>query len=56
MEEGYLADECITFCSRYFENVETPFNRPHMNDDNIPRKKKYLLNLGGGALRKIECS
>ncbi|KAH7842091.1 hypothetical protein Vadar_001397 [Vaccinium darrowii] len=26
--EGYMAEECLTFCSRYFESVETLFNRP----------------------------
>ncbi|XP_077249194.1 uncharacterized protein LOC143888641 [Tasmannia lanceolata] len=32
--EGYLADECLTFCSRYLQSVETRFNRPLRNDDN----------------------
>ena len=31
--EGYIANECITHCSRYFEGVETRFNRPMRNDD-----------------------
>lgn len=32
--EGYLADECLTFCSRYLgSGVETRFNRPGRNDD-----------------------
>ncbi|OMO70175.1 hypothetical protein COLO4_28725 [Corchorus olitorius] len=31
--EGYIADESITCCSRYFEGVETRFNRPVRNDD-----------------------
>jgi len=56
MAEGYLAEECITFCSRHFVNVETPFNWSHRNDDNIPGKEKYLLNSGSRALGKIECS
>jgi hypothetical protein len=25
--EGYLFDECLTFCSRYLEGCETRFNR-----------------------------
>ena len=29
--EGYIADECLTFCSRYFKSVETAFNRPVRN-------------------------
>ena len=31
--EGYLADECITFCSRYLRQAETKFNRLERNDD-----------------------
>ncbi|XP_060171296.1 uncharacterized protein LOC132602472 [Lycium barbarum] len=31
--EGYLADEILTFCSRYFEDVETRMNRPRRVDD-----------------------
>ncbi|KAL5552963.1 hypothetical protein UlMin_040364 [Ulmus minor] len=33
--EGYVVDEALTFCSRYFDDVETRFNRPDMNDDGI---------------------
>ena len=29
--EGYLGEECLTFCSRYLESVETIFNRPIRN-------------------------
>ena len=31
--EGYLAEECLTFCSRYLEDVETRFNQMGRNDD-----------------------
>ncbi|XP_072054334.1 uncharacterized protein [Arachis hypogaea] len=33
--EGYIIEECLTFCSRYLEdgNIETRFNRPRRNDD-----------------------
>jgi len=55
MAEGYVAEECMTFCSRYFEGVETPFNRGQRNDENIPGKEKYLLNSSGRALGKVEC-
>lgn len=36
--EGYIKEECLNFCSRYFEGVETPFNRPLRNDDNVVGK------------------
>ena len=26
--EGYIVEECLMFCSRYVEGVETIFNRP----------------------------
>lgn len=29
--EGYIAEECLTFCSRYLDSVETVFNRPARN-------------------------
>ncbi|KAK5824733.1 hypothetical protein PVK06_019516 [Gossypium arboreum] len=29
--EGYLAKECMIFCSRYLEDVETRLNRPSRN-------------------------
>ncbi|XP_060213431.1 uncharacterized protein LOC132640717 isoform X2 [Lycium barbarum] len=31
--EGYLVDEILTFCSRYFEDVKTRMNRPRRVDD-----------------------
>jgi hypothetical protein len=29
--EAYIADECLTFCSRYLDGVETRFNREPRN-------------------------
>ncbi|GMP88319.1 hypothetical protein CsSME_00040354 [Camellia sinensis var. sinensis] len=29
--EGYIAEECLIFCSRYLESIETVFNRPLRN-------------------------
>ncbi|KAK1652435.1 hypothetical protein QYE76_070240 [Lolium multiflorum] len=31
--EAYVVDECLTFCSRYFDDVETRFNRPCRNSE-----------------------
>ncbi|XP_028125834.1 uncharacterized protein LOC114322669 isoform X3 [Camellia sinensis] len=33
MAKGYLANECLTFCSRYMEGVETRFNQMSQNYD-----------------------
>lgn len=53
--KGYIAEECITFCTRYFESVETSFNCTQRNDDNIPNREKYLLDSCGRVLGKVEC-
>ena len=29
--EGYIAEECLAFCSHYFKSIETAFNRPVRN-------------------------
>ncbi|KAM3200037.1 hypothetical protein P3L10_032397 [Capsicum annuum] len=31
--EGYLANECMTLCSRYLHRIDTKFNRPKQNYD-----------------------
>jgi len=31
--EGYIANECMTLCSRYLHSIETKFNRPERNYD-----------------------
>jgi len=31
--EGYIAEECLTFASRYMANIETRFNRIGRVDD-----------------------
>lgn len=31
--EAYMMEECVNFCSRYLEDVETKFNKIHRNDD-----------------------
>ena len=31
--EKYLANECLTFCSRYLHGIETKFNRVEQNYD-----------------------
>ncbi|WVZ64567.1 hypothetical protein U9M48_014065 [Paspalum notatum var. saurae] len=39
--EAYIVDECLTFCSRYFGDVETRFNRQgrqsSCQDDGVPQ-------------------
>ena len=57
MEKGYIAQECITFCLRYFEGVETIFNRPERNDNAHPNEDWYLFATTGqskGQLQLVE--
>ncbi|GJS31474.1 hypothetical protein Tco_0492094 [Tanacetum coccineum] len=40
--EGYVAEEALTFCSRYLkDDVETRFNRLGRNDDGLPQPDKF---------------
>ncbi|KAK5824509.1 hypothetical protein PVK06_019284 [Gossypium arboreum] len=54
--EGYLAEECMTFCSRYLEDVETRLNRPSrnagLNDPSLA--ETYLFQSYGEPIGKVE--
>ncbi|KAK5771693.1 hypothetical protein PVK06_047930 [Gossypium arboreum] len=54
--EGYLAEECMTFCSRYLEDVETRLNRPSrnagLNDPSLA--ETYLFQSYGKPIDKVE--
>ncbi|KAK5811971.1 hypothetical protein PVK06_027364 [Gossypium arboreum] len=54
--EGYLAEECMTFCSRYLEDVETRLNRPsrnaRLNDPSLA--ETYLFQSYGEPIGKVE--
>ncbi|KAG8478881.1 hypothetical protein CXB51_028726 [Gossypium anomalum] len=54
--EGYLAEECMNFCSRYLEDVETRLNRPSRNtgltDHNLA--ETYLFQSYGEPIGKVE--
>lgn len=47
MAEGYLLEECLTFCSRYMEDIETQFNKKDRIDDDDCG--------GGGDLESLDC-
>lgn len=43
--EGYMVEECMMFCSRYLETIETIFNRPARNiDDSMGAISNILLD------------
>ncbi|XP_039115825.1 uncharacterized protein LOC120251353 [Dioscorea cayenensis subsp. rotundata] len=55
--EGFLAEECVTFCSRYLVNVETVFNRPGRNLKEVHDEvlaSSYLFESGGEPIGKVE--
>ncbi|GJU31943.1 uncharacterized protein Tco_1175532 [Tanacetum coccineum] len=44
--EGYVAEEALTFCSRYLkDDVETRFNRLGRNDDGLPEEEPNKLQV-----------
>ncbi|KAK3218819.1 hypothetical protein Dsin_012789 [Dipteronia sinensis] len=48
--EGYIAEECLTFCSRYLFGRETKFNRLSRNfDDNDSNGDKLSIFTGVGC-------
>ncbi|KAH1056044.1 hypothetical protein J1N35_034109 [Gossypium stocksii] len=54
--KGYLAEECMTLCSRYLEDVETRFYRlsknAGLNDPNLA--ETYLFQSYGQPIGKVE--
>ena len=54
MAEEYITQECLTFCSKYFEGVKTVFNRPQRNDDTILNEGMYLFNTRGQPKGLVE--
>ncbi|XP_060206292.1 uncharacterized protein LOC132633965 [Lycium barbarum] len=60
--EGYLANECMTLCSRYLHRIDTKFNRPERNyDSGLPKSDGSLSlfcksgkTLGAPKQRDIE--
>lgn len=41
--EGYIAEECLSFCSMYLHGIETKFNRPERNYDGYDGKTHHGL-------------
>jgi hypothetical protein len=46
--EGYIFDECLNFCARYFERCETRISRLVRNDDPEPMSSSMPFFNGGG--------
>ncbi|VFQ65998.1 unnamed protein product [Cuscuta campestris] len=58
--EAYIADECLTFCSRYLHRAETRFNRLERNEDGgktqhqvISVFSKFGKTIGHGVVKSL---
>jgi hypothetical protein len=45
--EGYIAEECLTFCSRFFENMSTKLNRPERHESAAASEPSSGLSIFG---------
>ena len=45
--KGYIANECLTFCSRYLKCVETKFNHPQRNFDHVDDGENFIFSTSG---------
>ena len=52
--EGYIAEECLTFCSRYLQGLETVFNRPQRHNDIVDNIEQYKFSSSGRVIGKVE--
>ena len=41
--EGYVVDEALIFCLRYFDDAEMRFKQPDRNDDGIHPTKQFSM-------------
>ena len=56
--EGYLVEECTTFCSRYFNDVETKYNHTNKNFVGLTNTKDeglIIFKCIGHALGRSTC-
>ena len=45
--EGYISEECLTFCSRFFEGVSTKLNRPERQENSAVSEPPAGLSIFG---------
>ena len=49
--EGYIAEECLTFCSMYLNDIETQFDRVERNYERRKEETKESLSMFSGNSR-----
>jgi hypothetical protein len=45
--EGYISEECLTFCSRFFENISTKLNHPERHQSAAASEPPSGLSIFG---------
>jgi len=45
--EGYISEECLTFCSRFFEDISTKLNRPERHESAAASEPPSGLSIFG---------
>ncbi|KAM3398130.1 hypothetical protein P3S68_001644 [Capsicum galapagoense] len=45
IEEGYIIDKCLTFCSMYLDDIKTIFNSEDRNDDGSRNNDGPILDI-----------
>ncbi len=48
--EGYISEECLTFCARFFEDVSTKVNRPERQENSQVSAPPAGLSIFGSML------
>jgi hypothetical protein len=48
--EAYVADECLTFCSKYIDHDDTRFNQEPRDKGFLMKKPMVLMFLGMGLI------
>ena len=52
--EGYIIDECLTFCSIYLSEIESRFNREDLNDDGSSKTDEHVLDIFSDNVRPFK--
>jgi hypothetical protein len=53
--EAYVADECLTFCSKYMDDVDTKFNQEPRNKD-FSDEEAYGVDVFGNGVNFTSAS
>ena len=43
--EGYIVEECMTFCSRFLDDIDTKLNRPERHETSVVNEPPSGLSI-----------